>query len=218
VFRGVTTDGVWIDELDLLTTCRHHSELQVITCLSLISILHKLPQHPVSLFPTCCVSNSSSLAMASNSRDSSASRAHIITSRRICCNSTLVNSQFNYSAISSQPVLQSSTQLPTLHWTHSLTHQPTTLLHFTSLNWIALRQLGVLGVDPTENIASNSSTVVMGGCLEIVQIPFLHITNPTFRCQSNINCYNIKVYAFVVLSVPVFVGTVEITLCNLSYR
>jgi hypothetical protein len=35
----VTTDGVWIDELDLLTTCTRQSELQVITALSLISTL-----------------------------------------------------------------------------------------------------------------------------------------------------------------------------------
>jgi hypothetical protein len=33
VFRGVTIDGVWIGELDLLATCTHHSELQVITAL-----------------------------------------------------------------------------------------------------------------------------------------------------------------------------------------
>jgi hypothetical protein len=26
-FRCVTIDGVWIGELDLLTTCKHHSEL-----------------------------------------------------------------------------------------------------------------------------------------------------------------------------------------------
>jgi hypothetical protein len=37
----VTIDGVWIAELDLLTACTHHSELQAITALSLISTLYK---------------------------------------------------------------------------------------------------------------------------------------------------------------------------------
>jgi hypothetical protein len=36
--------------MDLLTTCTHHSELQVITTLSLIFALHKSPQHLLSLF------------------------------------------------------------------------------------------------------------------------------------------------------------------------
>jgi hypothetical protein len=40
-FRSVAIDGVCIDELDLLTTCTHHLELQVITLLSLNSILYK---------------------------------------------------------------------------------------------------------------------------------------------------------------------------------
>jgi hypothetical protein len=38
----------WI--LDLLTTYTHHSELQAITALSLISTIHSSPQHPLSLF------------------------------------------------------------------------------------------------------------------------------------------------------------------------
>jgi hypothetical protein len=38
----------WI--LDLLTTCTHHSKLQVITALSLLSTLYKSQQHPLSLF------------------------------------------------------------------------------------------------------------------------------------------------------------------------
>jgi hypothetical protein len=43
--RGI---GWWID---LLTTYTHHSELQVIIAQSLISTLHRSPQHPLSLFP-----------------------------------------------------------------------------------------------------------------------------------------------------------------------
>jgi hypothetical protein len=116
--------------LYLLTTCTHHSELPVIIALSLISILYKSPQHSLSLFPACCVFNRRFLATASNSGDSSASRAHIVIVRWTPCNWTLVNCQLNYSATSSQPTLQSSTQLPTLNWTLSLTNQ---LLYFTQL-------------------------------------------------------------------------------------
>jgi hypothetical protein len=103
----------WI--LDLVTTRTHHSELQVIAAPLLISTVHRSPQHPLSLFPACCVFKSHSLAMASNSGNSSASCAHVITVQQISRNWTLVNCQLNYSAISSQPPLQSSTQLPTLN-------------------------------------------------------------------------------------------------------
>jgi hypothetical protein len=41
-------DMDWI--LDLLTTCIHHSVLQVITAPLLISTIHRSPQHPLSLF------------------------------------------------------------------------------------------------------------------------------------------------------------------------
>jgi hypothetical protein len=46
-YLGVTIEGVWIGELDLLTTRTHHSELQVITAPSLISTLYK-SLHPKS--------------------------------------------------------------------------------------------------------------------------------------------------------------------------
>jgi hypothetical protein len=65
----------WI--LDLLTT--HHSELQVITALSLISTLYKSSQYLLS-FPACCVFNSRSLATASNTWESSASHAQLLPS------------------------------------------------------------------------------------------------------------------------------------------
>jgi hypothetical protein len=42
----------------------------------------------LSLCPACCVSNNRSLATASNSGDSSASRAHVVTVRRISRNGT----------------------------------------------------------------------------------------------------------------------------------
>jgi hypothetical protein len=63
----------------LLTTYIHHSELQIITTLSLISTLYKLPQYLLSLFSTCCTFISRSLATASNSGDSSASRTRVRT-------------------------------------------------------------------------------------------------------------------------------------------
>jgi hypothetical protein len=59
----------WI--LHLLTTCIHHSELQVITSPLLISKIHKSPQHPLSLFAACCVFNSRSLVIAYNGVDPS---------------------------------------------------------------------------------------------------------------------------------------------------
>jgi hypothetical protein len=130
LFRSVTRDGVWIyiGFIDNL-------ELQVITALLLISTLYKSPQHLLSHSPDSCVFNSHSLAMASNSGDSSASRAYVVTVPWIFCNRTLINCQLNHSAIPSQPPLQSSTEL-----SHSRTN------YFTSLNWTALSRRGVLSV------------------------------------------------------------------------
>jgi hypothetical protein len=50
--------------MDLLTTYTHHSEIQAITALSLISTLYKSPQHPLSHFPACCIFVSRSLSTA----------------------------------------------------------------------------------------------------------------------------------------------------------
>jgi hypothetical protein len=41
--------------MDLLTTCIHHSELQVITASLLISTIHRSPEQPLSLFPAYCL-------------------------------------------------------------------------------------------------------------------------------------------------------------------
>jgi hypothetical protein len=65
----------------LLTTYTHHSELQIITALSLIFIHYKSSQHPLSLFPACCVFISRSLAMTSNNEDSWASSAQVLSSQ-----------------------------------------------------------------------------------------------------------------------------------------
>jgi hypothetical protein len=51
--------------MDSLTTCTHHSELQVITALSLISTLYRSPQNPLILLQPA-VFTSRSLATASN--------------------------------------------------------------------------------------------------------------------------------------------------------
>jgi hypothetical protein len=69
----------WIS--NLLTTYTHHSELQAITAPLLISTLYKSSQKPLSLFPARRVVNNRSLATASNSGDSSAFRAHVVTFR-----------------------------------------------------------------------------------------------------------------------------------------
>jgi hypothetical protein len=64
--------------MDLLTTYTHNSELQAITAPSLISTIHKTPAKP---FPACCVFTSYSLSTASNSGDSSASHAEVLSSQ-----------------------------------------------------------------------------------------------------------------------------------------
>jgi hypothetical protein len=66
----------------------HHSELQVITALSLMSTRLKSPHNPKSLFPACCVVIRRSLATASNSGGSSASRAQVLSSQPPVQNST----------------------------------------------------------------------------------------------------------------------------------
>jgi hypothetical protein len=121
--------------MDLLITYIHYTEQQTITARLLISTIHRSPQYLPSLNTARCVFNSRSLEMTSYSGDYSASRAHIVTVRRTSLSLTLVNCQPKYSAICSQLNSQSSTQLPNLNRTHSLTHQ---LLHFTSLHFTSL--------------------------------------------------------------------------------
>jgi hypothetical protein len=98
--------------MDLLTTYTHHSELQVITALSLISTIHRSPQHPLSFFQPAVI-NSHSLSVASKSGDSSASCTHIVTLWWISHNLLVVSCQLNYGTISSHTFLQSLTQLST---------------------------------------------------------------------------------------------------------
>jgi hypothetical protein len=81
-FMGVTVYGIWTGELDLLTPYTHHSELQAIIAQSLFP--HFTNYHNIGwAFSSLLCLNNRSLATASNNGDSSASRAHIVTVRRI---------------------------------------------------------------------------------------------------------------------------------------
>jgi hypothetical protein len=75
----------------LLTTYTHDSELQVITEPQLIFALYKSPQQPLT-FPACCVLTNCSMATASNSGDSSASRPQVPLSQAPLKNSSTANS------------------------------------------------------------------------------------------------------------------------------
>jgi hypothetical protein len=72
----------------LLTTYTHHSQLQLIIALSLIFTLYKSAHHSLSLFWACCVFISRFLATTSNSGDSLASLAQILSSQPPVQNST----------------------------------------------------------------------------------------------------------------------------------
>jgi hypothetical protein len=61
--------------MDLLTTFTYHSELQVITALSLISTFYRSLQYSISLLSYWCVLISPYLVTATNSGDSLASRS-----------------------------------------------------------------------------------------------------------------------------------------------
>jgi hypothetical protein len=63
----------------LLTTGTHHSELQEITALPLMSTLYSSPQHSLNVFQSA-VLTICSLATAANSADSSASCAQVLPS------------------------------------------------------------------------------------------------------------------------------------------
>jgi hypothetical protein len=112
----------------LLTTYTHHSELQVITALSLISTLYKWLQNRLSLFPASSVFINLSLATVSNSRDSSGSRTHVP---------------------SSQPPVKNS--LSTLNSTTA--PSLLSLLCRAQLNWLSLfSSLQLLGADHADTI------------------------------------------------------------------
>jgi hypothetical protein len=109
-FGRMTIDGVWNGYwiywplyIPLVLT-RNYSVTANLHTLQII-------RAPVKPFPACYFLTSRSLATASNSGDSSASRPQVLLAQPSVQNS----SQLNYSAISSRPPLQSSTALPTLN-------------------------------------------------------------------------------------------------------
>jgi hypothetical protein len=146
VFVCVTIDGVWIGELDLLTSCTHNSKPQVITAFSLIYTIYKSPQHPLSLFPARCVFNSRSLATASISGYFSASHDQVLPVQRIPLKWTL--------SIMNSTIAPSHLSLPCRAWlscqpSTELTHQPTTSVHFTQLNCIQSQSYFTTGSLPS---------------------------------------------------------------------
>jgi hypothetical protein len=88
--------------MDLLTTYTHHSELQVITALLLISTLYQSLEHLLSLFPSCCIFFSHSLAAAPDSGDSSASCSQVLSLQPPVQNLTELNYSPNLPVITSR--------------------------------------------------------------------------------------------------------------------
>jgi hypothetical protein len=105
---------VTVDGFGLVSGFIDHLYIQIRTTsnYSAIPNLHTLQTTTTTAksFPALCVFTSRSLETASISGDSSASRAQVLPSEPPVQNSTL-NYQQNYSAISSQPPLQCSTEL-----------------------------------------------------------------------------------------------------------
>jgi hypothetical protein len=89
-FILLTLDGImdWI--LDSLTTLAYDSEPQAITAPSLISTIHQLPQHTLSLFQPA-VFTSRSLVTAPNSGDSAASRVQVLSELRLRSKKTFLH-------------------------------------------------------------------------------------------------------------------------------
>jgi hypothetical protein len=78
--KMVTCKGFWIGCLDLMTTCitRLGTTSNYSATANLRNSQFNIP--PAKLFPACCVFTSRSLATASNSGDSSASRSQALPS------------------------------------------------------------------------------------------------------------------------------------------
>jgi hypothetical protein len=79
--------------LDLLTTYKHDTLSTSNYSATAISTIQKSPQQTLSLFPAWCAFTSRSLAMASNSGDSSASRAQVLSSQPPLQNSTTLTTK-----------------------------------------------------------------------------------------------------------------------------
>jgi hypothetical protein len=108
--------------MDLLTTYTHRPELQVITVPSLISTLYKSPRHSLSLFLTCCVFISRSLATSSNSGDCSVSRTQVLFSQPPVQNSNVNwRLKIRLAAISHQTPNLLFTGWPSINWVFIIT-------------------------------------------------------------------------------------------------
>jgi hypothetical protein len=112
--------------MDLLTNYTHHSELQVITALSLIFTLYKLLAHVKSSQPSLDVSWQRLLTVEILNFPPSYPLVR--------ANHAEFNS-LNCRVISPQPPLQSSTELPTLNWLVA------PVLSFITPRWIQNRKL-----------------------------------------------------------------------------
>jgi hypothetical protein len=123
----------------------------------------KITTAPAKHFPACCVFTSHSLATASNSGDSSASRGQSSCHSHPC--RTLVNCQLNYTAIYSQPSLHNSTDC-----------QPSTLNRIGCSNSLLYNHFCM---DRIENTFSNNNY-----CFRSV------FTNP-LHCNG-CTCYNMQ--------------------------
>jgi hypothetical protein len=138
----------WI--LDLLTTWTHDWELHLTTVLSLISTIHKSPQHSLSLFKHAVSSPAIPLATACNSGDSSDSRAQALLSPQPVQNSC----QFSQSQ---QTTVNSGTLNPIVCCNCHLSHCN---LFSIILSAGMGSSLYSLGADPTGNTISKNSFIV----------------------------------------------------------
>jgi hypothetical protein len=93
--------------MDVLTTYKHHLELQIITALSLMLTIFKSTQHALSPFPDCSIFVSRFLATIFNSEDSSALCDQVSSSQppgqNSCPNGQLTIPRL--AAISRQPLI-----------------------------------------------------------------------------------------------------------------
>jgi hypothetical protein len=147
----VTIDGVWIRywiywPLTPLRTTHNYSSTANLHTLQFTTA-------PAKPFPACCILTGCSLETASNSGDFSASLAQVLLSQPPMRNSCqFLQSQLpTISLPSLLSSLQNSTQLPTLNY-------PLSIILAAGLG----SSLYSLGVDPTENTAFKSSSIVVG--------------------------------------------------------
>jgi hypothetical protein len=151
---------LWIGDwwIDLLTNYTHNSDLQVITVPSLIST--QITTAPARPSPACSVSDSCSLARASNTGDFSASRTQVL---------------------SSQLPMQNSCQLSSEAWCQLLAS-------LAELNWLVSPILFFITTlhGPNKNTVSNNNCTVAEACLPICCLEMGYII--LFCCCMHVCC------------------------------